>query len=294
MNVRACRGSVFAVSCLGFLLASGGSQASTQGKNKSIFVSVLDGEGQPVTGMTAADFAIREDNADRRIVEVKPATQPIYIAMLVDTSTAATSFIQDIREGFSVFAKDVLGKSPESQLSLWEFGQAAVRVENFTKDVTKLTDKINRLFPRLNASSVLSEALNDASNDLARKPSPRRAIVLLNIEPSTEQGNEQPQKINDSLMRSHTQLWAVSLQKGTLKNAKRDLVLNTLIRNAGGTREYIVAESAAPTQLARIAAALTSQYEIIYERPGDNAKIVQVGQRTGRDLKLVTGIFAPE
>ena len=48
-------------------------------------------------------------------------------------------------------------------------------------------------------------------------------------------------------------------------------------------------------QLARIADALTSQYEITYERPGDSAaKIVQVGQRTGKDLKLVTGIFAPK
>jgi VWFA-related protein len=294
MNARVYRRCLVTVSCLVFVLTAGARQVGTQGNNKSIFVSVLDAEGKPVTGMTAGDFAIREDNADRKIVEVKPATQPIYIAMLVDTSTAATGFVQDIREGFSGFARQVLGKSPESQLSLWEFGQAAVRVENFTTDVTKLTDKVNRLFPRLNASSVLSEAIKDASDDLARKPSPRRAIVVLNIEPSSEQSQEQPQQINDSLLRSHAQLWVVSLQKGTLKNAKRDLVLNTLVRNAGGTREYIVAESAAPMQLAKIADALTSQYEIVYERPGDNAKIVQVGQRTGKDLKIVTGIFAPK
>jgi hypothetical protein len=244
--------------------------------------------------MTAADFAIREDNVDRKIVDVKPATQPLYIAMLVDTTTGAEPFISDIRDGFSGFVRQVLQKNPGAQLSLWEFGQAAVRVENFTDDGPKLIDKINRLFPRLNASSVLLEALNDASNDLARKPSPRRAIVVLNLEPSQEESQEQPQKINESLMRSHTQLWAVSLQKGTLKNAKRDVVLNTLVRNAGGTREYIVAESAATMQLARIADALTSQYEIVYERPADSAKIVQVGQRTGRDLKIVAGIFAPK
>lgn len=294
MKASVCRGGFAVVSCLALLLTSAASPVSTQGNRKSIFVSVLDAEGKPVTGMTAADFAIREDNQDRKIVEVKPASQPISIAMLVDTSTQATGFIQDIREGFNVFTKAVLGKSPESELSLWEFGQAAVRVENFTNDLTKLTDRINHLFPRLNASSVLSEALIDASNDLGKKESPRRAIVVLNTEPSTEQGREQPQRINEALMRSHTQLWVVSLQKGTLKNAKRDIVLNTLVRNAGGTREFIVAESAAPTQLARIADALTSQYEITYERPGDNAKVVQVGQRTGKDLKLVTGLFAPK
>lgn len=294
MNARVCRGSLVAVSCLALLLTSDATRVSAQENYKSIFVSVLDADGKPVTGMTAADFAIREDNADRRIVDVKPASQPLYIAMLVDTTTGAEGFVSDIREGFSGFAKQVLAKSPESQLALWEFGQAAVRVENFTNDLAKLTDKINRLFPRLNASSVLLEALNDASDELAKKPSPRRAIVVLNLEPSQEESRQEPQKINQSLMNSHAQLWAVSLQKGTLKNAQRDVVLNTLVRNAGGTREYIVAESAVLVQLERIAQALTSQYEITYERPEGNAKIVQVGQRTGRNLKIVAGIFAPK
>ena len=98
MHVRVCRGTLVAALCVTFLLASGATQASSQGNNKSIFVSVLDGEGRPVSGMTAADFAVREDNQDRKIVDVKPASQPIYVAMLVDTSTAATGFIQDIRE----------------------------------------------------------------------------------------------------------------------------------------------------------------------------------------------------
>jgi len=293
MNARKCCGGVVvAVSVT--LLAAGGTRASGQGDNKSIFVSVLDEQGRPVTGMTAADFAVREDNADRTIVDVKPASQPIYIAMLVDTTTGSDAFTSDIREGFSAFAKQVLTKSPESQLALWEFGQAAVKVLDFTKELPKIVDRVNRVVQKLNASSVLLEAINDASNDLGKRPSPRRAIVILNLEPSKEESREEPQKINQSLMRSHTQLWAVSLQRGTLKNAQRDVVLNELVKRAGGTREYIVAESATPAQLVRIADALTSQYEITYARPGDNAKIVQVGQRTGRNLKLVTGVFAPK
>lgn len=268
--------------------------AAGQGDNKSIFVSVLDEQGMPVTGLTAADFAVREDNTDRRIVEVKPATQPIYIAMLVDTTTGSEEFVSDIRDGFTTFVKTVLSRSPESQLALWEFGQAAIRIENFTSDVAKLTEETRRIFPKPNASSVLLEAIHDASNQLAGKPSPRRAIVALNLEPSEEVSRQEPKKVNDSLMKSHTQLWSVSLQKGTLKNAQRDVAMNQLVRNAGGTREFIVAQSAVTMQLERIANALTSQYEIVYERPADSAKIVLVGQRTGRNLKLITGIFAPK
>lgn len=294
MNSRAYRDCLVTISCLVLLLTSGASQASTQGNLKSIFVSVLDTEGKPVAGLTAADFAIREDNTDRKIVEVKPASQPIYIAMLVDTTTGAEEFVSNIREAFTGFATQVLAKSPASKLALWEFGQAAVRIQDFTNDLAKLTEQTRRIFPKPNASSVLLEAVNDASNELANTPSPRRAIVILNLEPSEELSRQEPKKLDDALKRSHTQIWAVSLQKGTLKNPQRDIVLNTLVRNAGGTREYIVAGTAVPMQLARIADALTSQYEITYERPDGAAKIVQVGQRTGRNLKLVTGIYAPK
>ena len=294
MNSRAYCGCLATLTCLALLLTAAVSPVSSQGNHKSIFVSVLDADGQPVTGMTAADFAIREDNADRKIVEVKPASQPIYIAMLVDTTTGAEEAVSNIREGFTGFAKLVLTKSPQSKLSLWEFGQAAVRIQDFTSDLSKITEQTGRIFPKPNASSVLLEAVNDASNELAKTPSPRRAIVILNLEPSEELSRQEPKKINEALERSHTQLWAVSLQKGTFKNPERDIVLNTLVRNAGGTREYIVAQTAVPMHLARIANALTSQYEITYERPEGGAKIVQVGQRTGKNLKLVTGIFAPK
>jgi VWFA-related protein len=294
MNADVRRGCFVTGVALAVLLTSGASPVSTQGQNKSIFVSVLDGDGKPVTGLNASDFAIREDNVDRTIVDVKPASQPIYITMLVDTTTGAGDFISDIRDGFTGFVKQVLSVRPDSQLALWEFGQAAVRMQDFTNDLAQLTEQTRRIIPKPNASSVLLEAIHDTSEALAKKPSPRRAIVILNLEPSQEESRQEPNKIRDSLMKSRAQLWAVSLQKGTLKNAQRDVVLNNLVRNAGGTREYIVAQTAVPMQLARIADALTSQYEITYERPSGNATIVQVGQRTGRNLKLVAGIAAPK
>ncbi len=292
MRSLALRSSLAVVACV--VLAAGARAAAErpQANHKSIFVSVLDAEGKPVTGMTTADFLIREDNVDRKVVSVAPATAPLHIAMLVDTTTGAEEFVSDIRDGFTNFVTSVLSRSPESALSLWEFGQAAVRIQDFTSDSAKLTHQTGRIFPKLNASSVLLEALIDASNALEKR-GPRRVIVALNLEPSEEVSRQEPKKINDALMKSHTQLWAVSLQKGTLKNSRRDVVLNQLVRNAGGTREFIVAQSAITMQLERIADALLAQYEITYERPADKASIVQVGTYR-QNVKLVTGIFAPK
>lgn len=260
---------------------------------KSLFVTVLDPAGKPLTDLTGADFAVREDGVDREVVRAVRATDPLRVALLADTTPGAEEFVPTIRAGFKAFVQDVLAASPDAEISLWEFGQAAVRITNFTKDKAALDKDVGRLFPKPRAASVLLEAIYDTSEALAARPSPRRAIVTLNVEPSDEQSRQEPKKTNESLRRSRAQLWALSVQKGTLKNAQRDLVLNTFVRNAGGMREYIVTDTAIEGYMRRYAAALTSQYELTYLRPSGRPQVVQTGVR--RDgAKVIAGIFAPQ
>lgn len=298
MRARVVHRLLLPASCLALVvaLASGAlasGPAATQGTAKTIYVSVLDAEGTPVTDMTAADFAVREDTVDREIVSAALTTEPLSIAMLVDTTDGAEDYVADIRAGFKAFVQDVLAKSPQSQLSLWEFGQAAIRIRDFTSDAAALDKDIGRIFPKPRAPSVLLEALYDTSQALAKRPGPRRAIVALNVEPVDEQSRQEPKKINEALLKSRAQLWSLSVQKGSLKNPQRDLVLNTLVRNAGGQREFIVAQSAIESYLRRYAAALTSQYALTYTRPSGTANVVQTGARR-QGVKIVTGIFAPQ
>jgi hypothetical protein len=77
-----------------------------------------------------------------------------------------------------------------------------------------------------------------------------------------------------------------------MRNAQRDVLLNTLVRNAGGRREYIVAASAIETYLRQYAAALTAQYEVTYKRPAGRLNIVQTGVRR-EGARAIAGIFAP-
>src|SRR5687768_16960650 len=56
------------------------------GVDKSLFISVLDEAGKPVKDIVADDILIREDGVDRQVVAVKPPSQPISVAVLVDTA----------------------------------------------------------------------------------------------------------------------------------------------------------------------------------------------------------------
>ena len=148
----------------------------------------------------------------------------------------------------------------------------------FVRDDAALNSGINKLVGRPGAASVLVEAIIDASERLAKLPSPRRAIVSLNIEPSNEQSREEPKKVNDALRKSRAQLWSVSLQKGDLRNPGRDVVLNAVTKNTGGTRDFINSPSALEGVLRHYADALTSQYRSDLQAP----RVVGPG-RPGRD-----------
>jgi hypothetical protein len=273
------------------------------GVDKSLFLTALDDAGKPVKGLTADDILIREDNTDRTVVALKPASQPISIAVLVDTAqgTRVTDaygtpedYVRDLRVAVGGFARQLLAQSPDASVSLMEFGQAAITIVPFTRDPLVFANGVNKLVARPGVGSVLLEALAAANGDLAKQPSARRAIVSLNLEPSDEQSRQDPKKIVESFRKSGAQLWAVSVQRGNLKTAKHDVVLNDFAKATGGTREFVVGISAVEGILKNYADALAAQYEVVYKRPESKkpAQIVQVGNTKG--VKVHASGFAPE
>jgi hypothetical protein len=273
------------------------------GVNKSLFVAVLDENGRPVRQFTADDVLIREDGQDRPVVEVKPASQPISVAVLIDTAQSARvsdhygtpdEYVRDLRVATSSFAHQLLTLSPEAHVSLMEFGQAAVTMVKYTTDLTEFDKGVNKIVSRPGVGSVLGEALAQANKDLLAQPGGRRAIVSINLEPSDEQSIENANPIKEAFRKSGAQLWALSVHRGELKNSNRDVVLNDFAKLTGGQRDFIVDISAMENILKAYANALAMQYEVVYKRPetAKTAKAIQVGTRQG--LKVHASGFPPQ
>jgi hypothetical protein len=164
----------------------------------------------------------------------------------------------------------------------------------FTHNFEDVNKGINHLVSKPDAASVLMEAIDQANRDLAGRPSARRAIVELNLEPSNEQSRMDEGGLQTSFRKSSAQLWGLSVQRGTLANQpKHDVLLNTLAKISGGERQFIVGISAAQDILKNYADVLASQFEVVYDRPENKTpKVIQVGTRPG--VKIHASGFPPQ
>ena len=304
MSARLLRASLVLVPVTALLALVPGVSARSQGVEKSIFVSVLDAQNKPITDLTAAEFGVREDNVIREVVSVKKATQPLYLQILADTTKQAgatgmagagsAELIRDIRNSLNGLIHHINDSSPEAMIAVMEFGQASRQIQDFTNKIADLDKAVNRLFPIPNADSVLLEAIIEGSKLLAKKPSPRRAMIILNVEPGDERSQEPANKIMQTFGDARASMWAVSLQRGDLKNPARDVVLNRLTQVTGGRREFIVGQSAIEGWLKIYADALLNQYEVTYKRPEDRPA-QQVASGVARQgAKVYASYFPPK
>jgi hypothetical protein len=246
-------------------------------ERKAIIVTVLDQAGAAVRDVTAGDLAVVEDGATREVVEVKPATDPMAIAILVDNTKPTmgkNAPTQELRAALTTFVKTVQGASPESQIGLWEFAGAGVMIQKPTPKTEDLLKRISKMFPAQQPGGVLLEALVDASKELSKRGAgPRRIIVSISFN-SPETSTMEPRDVAMAMRKAGVNFWAIqtsgngdtsAASNGT--SMTRDLILNNVTQASGGMRYTGTSAIALEAQMKAIADALTSQYIVTYARP---------------------------
>src|SRR5687768_7848962 len=79
---------------------------------RSVYVSVTDNEGQPVTKLTPKDFRLRENNRDRIITAVESASERMRIVLLVEELLTPTD---SVRQGIVEFLQST---APRAEIAL--------------------------------------------------------------------------------------------------------------------------------------------------------------------------------
>lgn len=242
-------------------------EQASDARTRDIYVTVLDGKGNPATGLTAKDFTVREDNVDREVLRAVPADAPLDIVILIDDSQASTRAIPYLRDGLTKFVERM---APKGRIGLVTIGERPTNITERTSDVAELQKGIGRIFARSGAGAYLLQGIVDVSRGFQLREAQRPVIIALTTE-GVEFSNDQAEMVLKELHKSGATFHALALgtPSGSMSDEmrNRNIVLADGTEQTGGRREQLLTDMAIPGTLQRIADELLGQYLVSYSRP---------------------------
>jgi hypothetical protein len=289
-----CLRALGAISALLPLFGGIAVSSPLQSSTNIAYVTVLDRRQTPVVDLAASDLVLRENGVEREVSEVELATEPLAIAVLVDTARpplgtfAAT---QDIRRAMTAFVDRIRASEPESKFALMETGGAAVVVVPFTDNAADIAGGIGRLYQTQRSSAVVLEALQAISRTLSEQRETRRAIISIDFD-SQDTSRIRPDEFASAVQRAGASVIAVSVRSEGNPAPGRNGVLAWISDVTGGLRLTGIAPSALEGQLTTVARALASQYRVTYRRPPGTPIGELRGTSTRGSTVLVTRAYS--
>jgi VWFA-related protein len=236
-------------------------------RERALFVSAVDKDGEPVSGLGPDAFIVREDGARREVLRVSRATEPIDIALLVDNSTAASQEITFFRDALSKF---VAKMAPGNNIAVITLADRPTIVVDYTSDTKRLSDATGRLFPMPQSGMTLLDGILETAQGLARRETPRAVIVPV-ITDGTEFTNRYSNDVVAALDRVHAALHIVGIGQFIHSEEQgireRSFLLSDGPAKSGGQYITLLSPHGLDPALQRLARELSSQYKVIYGRP---------------------------
>jgi hypothetical protein len=270
---------------VGLTLLGVSGAAQTAPNTRTIFVSAFDKKG-PVSGLTAADFVVKEDGKPREVVRAEVALTPLHIALLVDDDDQGG---KAIRTGLAGFVQKMAG---HAQIALVSTRGGPVVRQEFSTDTNAILAAINAM-PLVNpGQAYLPSGLVDLSRAMAQRSAARPVIVAI-ASPgltvnTTEDGPDGPVPATktigaqvspssaapalalDAIRRTHTTLFLLHLDTYSARsvdNQPPEVHYSWPLDGppqSGGRTERIVTPQGLVAALDRVAEELLGQYAVTY------------------------------
>jgi len=267
---------------------------AVQPRTRTVYVSVTDKQGQPITDLQATEVEVKVAGKPRDVVSVEPAKIPLRIALLVaDQGTGA------FQMGLAHFMQKLLG---HAEFALTSVIVQPEKVVDFSHEGRDLSAGLSRVGPRgRQTGAQLMEAIQDATKDIQHEDR-RPVIVVMRLGGEAETSLD-GDEVREQLRKSDAAVYvvsaagaqgkapsqatgtdAVSVQQGQFRDAELAegafnlaQVLGDGSKESGGRYEQVVATTHARA-LEQLADELLHQYEITYAvpdgaRPGDKLSV---------------------
>jgi len=247
--------------------------AYAQAIERAMTVSVVDDNGAVVRDAGPADFIVREDNVSREILRVMPASEPMDIALLVDTSYASRNNISHFRSALPGFVTQLTNPNAaglKNRVAIIAMGERPTLITDFTQSAIELTKGINRLWSLQDTGAYFLDSILEACERFKKIESKRPVIVAI-----TQEGREfsyrQYDQVLPVLRASGAALHAIALgspaDMSTDEARSRHIVLDQGTRDTGGRRTQLLTPMALVGSLRQLGDELTHQYLVVYAHP---------------------------
>lgn len=249
-------------------------EAGAAEQTRRVYVTALDRNGAVVSDLAAADVMVKEGGKAREVTALRPATEPLQVAILVDDNGTGL-----FRLPVGRFIAGLLGRAEFSIITVE--GQPR-RLTPFTGNSDTLREAIAQLIARPGSpdGGQLLSGIHESALDFERRKVERPVILALTV------GGEEhtplpPHHVLDQLRKSGAALHVVSVlgssQRSTAPANRASDLLNENLglhevlgdgpKRSGGRREEIPAIAGAVTGLQQLAEALKRQYVVEYTLP---------------------------
>jgi hypothetical protein len=234
-----------------------------------MYVSALDEMGMPVADLGPSDVIVREDKVAREVLRVAPATEPMQLAILVDNTQAARNYIADIRNGLEEFVTEMTNGTM-NELSITALAERPTVLAPPSTDRAQILKGVSRVFEQRQSGSYLLDALIEIGKGFKKREAARPVVVIVTTE-GPEFSNRRYEDVLKPLHDVGAALHVIVLgppSNSISEDARnRSAVLDEGPRSSGGRRESLLASSALPGALKKLALELKHQYRVTYARP---------------------------
>lgn len=231
----------------------------------TVFATVTDRHGRPVTGLGRDDFRVFEDGVAQPIVQFVDERQPVSLGLLVDVSESMRgSRSAEARRALDRFLAELLDETDE--VFVMAFNHTPRLVAGWTRNPARLAGRLDAVVP--SGGTAIYDALFAAVDHLERRTHPRAALVVISDGADTA-SDRTLTEVRSAIRRSDAFVYALAIRgdRERPSTAVRPELLRAITDESGGYTAVIEGAAALGAETARIAEELNHQYLLAYPAP---------------------------
>lgn len=183
-------------------------------------VTVRDGNGELVSGLTRSEFRVFENGVDQPLSDFSLRQVPVDVVLMVDASSSVSNNLDDFRRAAEGFASHL---AADDRISLIQFDDRVLLLQDWTKSLVQLRRALRRVAPGM--FTRFNDALLLAARDQMPRSNARHAIIVLTDGIDSGRGTTFETALRAALQ-SQTSVYIVS--NSEIERAKKQAELSQL------------------------------------------------------------------